>query len=167
MEHVAHAVRQCFHKILARTVDTDVVVLAVATVQQLGRIYLWITFRTRKNFHYIPAHEIWAHKIVGSSGVPRFHGMRHRFPVCPSWKEDCMESVGDTWWTHWILLWAAQCTRTILWRDRGFPRVLHHPSLWQYSNMYLHQWSQMSALPSTKAALQKHIRRAALQGGHH
>ena len=36
--HVADAVMQGFHKILVRTVDTDVVVLAVAAVQQLGRI---------------------------------------------------------------------------------------------------------------------------------
>ena len=36
--HVADAVMQGFLKILVRTVDTDVVVLAVAAVQQLGRI---------------------------------------------------------------------------------------------------------------------------------
>ena len=33
--HVADAVMQGFHKILVRTVDTDVVVLAIAAVHQL------------------------------------------------------------------------------------------------------------------------------------
>ena len=37
MIHGADAVRQGFHKILVRTVDIDVLVLAVATVQQLRR----------------------------------------------------------------------------------------------------------------------------------
>ena len=36
MVHVSDAVMQGFHKILVRTVDTDVVVLAVAVVQQLA-----------------------------------------------------------------------------------------------------------------------------------
>ncbi|KAG0715349.1 hypothetical protein GWK47_012116 [Chionoecetes opilio] len=74
MVHVADAVRQGFHKILVRTVDTDVVVLAVATVQQLGRLELWIAFGSGKNFHYIPAHEICASLGPQKSLVlPMFH----------------------------------------------------------------------------------------------
>ena len=63
MVHVSDAVMQGFHKILVRTVDTDVVVLAVAVVQQLAQrqqIELWIAFGCGKDFKYIPAHEICA-----------------------------------------------------------------------------------------------------------
>ena len=63
MVHVSDAVMQGFHKILIRTVDTDVLVLAVAVVQQLAQVLhieLWIAFGCGKDFKYIPAHEISA-----------------------------------------------------------------------------------------------------------
>ena len=42
-----------------RTVDTDVVVLAVAHFQGLPNIQqLWISFGTGKEFKYIPIHKI-------------------------------------------------------------------------------------------------------------
>ena len=63
MVHVADAIMLMmlgFQRILVRTVDTDVVVLEVAVLPQLGRAELWIAFGTGKNFCYIPAHEICA-----------------------------------------------------------------------------------------------------------
>lgn len=38
MIHVADAVKQGYHKVLAITMNTDVVVLAVTVVQELGNI---------------------------------------------------------------------------------------------------------------------------------
>ena len=49
-----------FQKIHVRTVDSDVVVLAVAVLPQLGRAELEIAFGTGKNFRYLSAHEICA-----------------------------------------------------------------------------------------------------------
>ena len=40
MVHVADAFRQGFHKILSWRADTDLVVLAIVKVQQLGSIHL-------------------------------------------------------------------------------------------------------------------------------
>jgi len=40
--------------------DTDVVVLAVATAARMGIQELWVTFGTGRNFRYIPVHEIAA-----------------------------------------------------------------------------------------------------------
>ena len=71
---IADALMQGFRKIPVRTVDTDVIVLAVATVQQIGQIDLWIAFGSGKDFRYIPAHEICA--SLGprkSSTLPVFH----------------------------------------------------------------------------------------------
>ncbi len=42
--HVAHGVRQDYKKVLIRTVDTDVVILAVTAVGPLGINELWVAF---------------------------------------------------------------------------------------------------------------------------
>ena len=60
MLHIADAAEPGFSKILVRTVDTDVVVLAVATEQELGMSEIWISFGTGKYFRYVHAHEISA-----------------------------------------------------------------------------------------------------------
>ena len=49
--HVAHAVRNGHQKIMIQTVDTDVVVLAVAAAQGLkAGEELWLAFATGKSF---------------------------------------------------------------------------------------------------------------------
>ena len=55
MLHITDAAEGGFNKILVRTVDTDVVVLAVATVQELGMIEIWVAFGTGKDMRYVPA----------------------------------------------------------------------------------------------------------------
>jgi len=44
--------------VLIRTVDIDVVILAIATVQHLSLSELWIPFDTGKKFWYLAIHEI-------------------------------------------------------------------------------------------------------------
>ncbi len=59
---------------LIRTVDTDVVVLAVAAVVQTEVTELWIAFGTGSNFRYIPVHSIAA--ALGPDkylALPMFH----------------------------------------------------------------------------------------------
>ena len=56
--HAADAAKNGLKKIMLRTVDTDVVVIAVSTFQDLGLSELWITFGVGKHFRYIAAHEI-------------------------------------------------------------------------------------------------------------
>lgn len=74
MVHIADAVSQGCHKILVRTVDTDVVVLAVATVQSLENVELWILFGSGKDLRYIPVHEISVSLGPQKSyGLPVFH----------------------------------------------------------------------------------------------
>ena len=49
--HVNHATHHGHHKIMIRTVDTDVVVLAVSVVKDLEQeTELWLAFGTGKNF---------------------------------------------------------------------------------------------------------------------
>jgi hypothetical protein len=77
MLHVAHAAEHDHRRIQIRTVDTDVVVLAVMVAQALPCVdELWIAFGTGKNYRYIPAHEIAA--SIGpqkARALPVFHAM--------------------------------------------------------------------------------------------
>ena len=50
--------KQEYNKVSIRTVDTDVVVLAVASAQRLNITELWIAFGAGKYFRYLPAHEM-------------------------------------------------------------------------------------------------------------
>ena len=69
MLHVAHCVHQGYTKGCIRAVDTDLVVLAVATVTELnGREgiqhhiqELWLAFGTGNKYCYVPAHSIATH----------------------------------------------------------------------------------------------------------
>ena len=75
--HAHHAALHGYDKALVRTVDTDVVVLAVSVVQYLGTpAELWLAFGTGKHFCYLAAH-----KIANALGpkkaqtLPMFHAL--------------------------------------------------------------------------------------------
>ncbi|KAE8742548.1 hypothetical protein FOCC_FOCC011900 [Frankliniella occidentalis] len=75
MIHVKDALVQGHHRIMIRTVDTDVVVLAVSCVQQLPGIQeLWVHIGTGSNQRFIAAHTI-ADSLgpAMSRGLPVFH----------------------------------------------------------------------------------------------
>ena len=78
MLHAAAAMKCGHRKIAIRTVDTDVVVLAVWVVQECHRLIdeLWLAFGTGKKFRYIAAHELYA--SLGpekSKSLPVFHAI--------------------------------------------------------------------------------------------
>ena len=56
--HVQHASNHGHTNILIKTVDSDVVVIAVALFFELEVSYLWIEYGTGKNKRYLPVHEI-------------------------------------------------------------------------------------------------------------
>ena len=57
--HAYHAAQHEHHAILIRTVDTDVVVLAVSLAQELQpEDKLWLAFGTGQSFRYLAAHKI-------------------------------------------------------------------------------------------------------------
>ena len=72
--HLEDAVTEGFNKISIRTVDTDVVVLAVAAAQRHGNTEIWIAFGTGKSFRFLAAHEMA--RILGPdrcTALPMFH----------------------------------------------------------------------------------------------
>ena len=87
MLHSFHAATEGHSKIMIRTVDTDVVVLAIANFKNIGCQELWLAFGTGKKFCYIPAHSIAAslgvdiceslpffHAVTGCDTTSAFHG---------------------------------------------------------------------------------------------
>ncbi|KAG0723068.1 hypothetical protein GWK47_043326 [Chionoecetes opilio] len=72
--HLQDAVQQGYSKVSIRTVDTDVVVLAIASANRLNISELWIAFGAGKSFRFIAAHEIA--KALGPDrcvALPMFH----------------------------------------------------------------------------------------------
>jgi len=60
MLHALDASKEGFKKVMVRTVDTDVVVLAITYFAQLSLDELWIAFGCGKSFRYIAVHDIAA-----------------------------------------------------------------------------------------------------------
>ena len=56
--HVEHASARGLKKVLISTVDTDVVVLAIAYAKQLELQELWIAFGVGNHIRYLPIHKI-------------------------------------------------------------------------------------------------------------
>ena len=74
---MAHAAQEGHSRVVIRTVDTDVVVLAVANVQRIKDVTeLWLAFGVGKNLRFIPSHTI-ASQLgeVACSALPFFHAL--------------------------------------------------------------------------------------------
>ena len=74
--HLAHASTQGHDKAFVRTVDSDIVVLAIAFFDRLGLSELWIGFGTGKHYRDIAIHNI--HAELGTSksrALPLFHAL--------------------------------------------------------------------------------------------
>ncbi|GFR88238.1 hypothetical protein ElyMa_004246100 [Elysia marginata] len=77
MVHVTDAFHRGRKKFQIRSVDTDVTVLAVSAVSELGGgLELWVAFGTGKDFRLIAAHEI-AESLgpMRSYALPMFHSL--------------------------------------------------------------------------------------------
>lgn len=180
MLHVAHAAQHGHHQIQVRTVDTDVVVLAVMVVQKLpAGDELWVAFGTGKNYRYIAAHEIASslgpektcalpmfHAITGCDTVSAFvgHGKKSAWATWNTLPEltDALLSLAnaptsiqeDTMHVierFVILLYdrTSKCKDVNKARKKLFAKK-----------------SSVQNIPPTYAALEQHVKRSALQGGH-
>ena len=184
--HAADAVQCGYTKILLRTVDTDVLVLAVAFVEKLQelqgdeRIELWVGFGTGIHLRYIAAHEI-ARKLNPqvSSALPFFHA----FTGCDT--VSCFYGKGkktamDTWkcfpavTTTFLSLGSTPsevndtCMATlerfmVLLYDRTSAKTAVDDARKQ---LFVKKGRQFDNIPPTRAALLEHSKRAVLQAGY-
>ena len=56
--HARDAVQKGYRRLCIRTVDTDVVILAIAMFSQINSDELWLAFGIKLHFRYMPIHEI-------------------------------------------------------------------------------------------------------------
>ena len=77
--HLKHGVQQGHEYVFIRTVDSDVLVLAISffqELQQIGLIQLWVGLASGKHYRDIPVHEISS--LLGpqkSLALPLFHAL--------------------------------------------------------------------------------------------
>ena len=142
---------------MIKTVDTDVVVVAVAVAQDLQpEDELWLAFGTGKGFRYLAANAIAAG--LGpekSQALPVFHALNG----C-----DTASSFAGhgkkTAWALWIVfpeLTNAYIPQDVITKIERFVILLYdrnHPML------------SVLSIPPTNAALEEHLKRAVYQGGH-
>ena len=100
--HVADAVWSGLVRIVVRSVDTDVLVLAVALVQKLQEqrqesIQLWVSFGTGTNLRYVPAHEIASSLSEKNAlALPAFHALSV-FDTVPYFFGKSKKTAHESW----------------------------------------------------------------------
>ncbi|KAK6169757.1 hypothetical protein SNE40_020746 [Patella caerulea] len=179
--HAAHAARNGHVKILIRTVDTDVVVLAVMISSAIlqANTELWIAFGTGKHFRYLAAHEMSS--SLGpekSRALPMFHALTGCDTVS-SFARHGKKSA----WTAWNLVpdltgalltlaTAPTCIpdKTFTTIERFVIKMYDKASMDTEINsarktMFMKN-NSLPGIPPTRAALEQHIKRATYQGGH-
>ena len=178
--HLEDAVKQQYNKVSIRTVDTDVVVLAITSAQRLGINELWIAFGSGKNFRFLPNHKLvtalgpqrcvalpFYHTLTGCDMVSFFGGKSKR----TSW---------NTWKFHDLVTPAfcalaatpsPQCIEQWLPLLERFIVLLYDcTSSLELVNearkeLLTKKGRSIDRLPPTQAALVQHIKRAAYQAG--
>jgi len=169
-----------YKKIMIRTVDTDVVILAVAFFHQLNIEELWVAFGTRDTLHYIPIHTIVAqlgrdksmallmfHAVTGCDTVSFFSG-RGKKTAWDIWnmmpnltgvfleltnQPSCISSAHIAVIERFIVLMYSKTSEDTSVNDARL-------SLLCQGNRSIEN------IPPTMGALEEHIKRAVYQAGH-
>ena len=181
--HAADAVQEGHRKIVLRTVDTDVLVLAIALAGRLQeqQVELWVAMGTGSHLHYIAAHEI-SHSLGSemSKSLPVFHA----FTGCDT--VSCFAGRGKkTAFTVWksypavtdaFLQLATTPTplvseACVIYLER-FVTLLYDRTSNKANvdearkQLFVQKGRAYDAIPPTRAALLQHTKRAAYQVGH-
>ena len=177
--HVLDAANQ-HQRIMIRTNDTDVFVLAVSQMHRIPQKEVWLAFGTGKQFRYYPIHVIA--RSLGpqkSLALPVFHA----FTGCDTvsfFSSKSKKSAWDTWSvfpevTKSFLEIAnvpselsADCKENIerfvvLLYDRGSELSSVDEARQQ---LFCKRSRTLDRIPPTSAALEQHLLRASYQGGH-
>lgn len=177
--HLADAVKEGYSKASIRTVDTDVLVLAVKAAQCLSLTELWVAFGAGKNFRHLAAHEIanalgpdccmalpMFHAFTGCDTVSCFGG-RGKRTAWDTWMNfpDVTESFSALATTpQTIDSWMQAVERfVVLLYDRTSSQELVNEARRQ---LFTQKGRSIDGLPPTQAALVQHTKRAAYQAGY-
>ncbi|CAC5423003.1 unnamed protein product [Mytilus coruscus] len=180
MIHVADAVRDGFKKISIKTVDTDVIVIAISVFKDTEADEIWIAFATGKHFRYIPIHD-----IAQSLGPlkSRFLPIFHAFTGCDTISSFAGRGKKTAWdtWNAFPEVSAAFRQMTdqpsTICRDSILPLLERHVVLLydrtSESNsvhearkvLFAHKGRSIESVPPTREALYQHAKRSVYQAG--
>jgi hypothetical protein len=166
------------------SVDTDVVVLAVALIEEIQapELKLWIAFGTGKDLRYIAAHEICAalgprkslclpmfHAFTGCDTVSQFAqiGKKAAWKIWEIHDEEITDALFSLHNAPTVIPAEVEATleKFVIW---FYDRTSTSTSINEVRKiLFSRKGKEMSMLPPTQAALKQHIRRATLQGGHY
>ncbi|KAK4312975.1 hypothetical protein Pmani_015640 [Petrolisthes manimaculis] len=183
--HVQDSVMQGYIKVSISTVDTDVVVLAVAVAGYLVIDELWVAFGTGKNFRHLAAHEMavalgtnkcrglpFFHAFTGCDTVSCFSG-REKRTAWETWK--ACNKVTDEVTTAFCALAATPTIPTVedyMDQLERFVILLYdRTSSQEHANearkhLFTRGGRSIEAIPPTREALRQHRKRAAYQAGY-
>ena len=179
--HVRDAARKGCKRLLIRTVDTDVVVLAIANFVKLEIDELWVEYGLGKHLRYIPAHIIALNLgVQKSQALPGFHS----FTGCDT--VSCFAGKGKK--SAWDV-WRVFPDVTQAFCDLSAPLNSISNDVYQLLERYVvilydrtsssisldesrkelftkRNRRKIESLPPTTAAFKQHVKRAAYQSGH-
>jgi len=178
--HAHHATQQGLKNILIRTVDTDVIVIAIASMHRLEVNTLWIGFGIGKHFRYIPVHEI-ANSLGPdkSRALTVFHALTGCYTVS-SFSSRGKKSAFETWsvfpevtsaFLDLIRNPSSISSQTMSQLERFvvllYNRTSEHTSVKLCrKDLFSHHSRSMESIPPTLNALEQHVRRAMHQAVH-
>ena len=176
--HAADCARSRLLKVLIRTTDTDVLVLAIAHFHKIEAAELWVAFGSGKTFQYIPAHDIadflgpekaWAllafHAFTGCDTVSFFAG-RGKKTAWSTWKTypeatQAFLAIMDRQVTEDTI--AVLQRFVVLMYDRSSTLTTVDAAR---QTLFARNSKSLENIPPTEAALRQHILRTVLQSGH-
>ena len=177
--HVAHAAKHGHQKVSIRTVDTDVVVLAVAQIQHLQISELWIEFGIGKHYRFIPAHLVaLSMGPERASALPFFHALTG----CDTTSAFC--GIGKkTAWDAWeifpqVITVFSSLSKNLCEIDHSLLDKLEHFVVLLYSKTceaervnearqeLFARGRSVENIPPTQGALIQYVYRAAFQAGY-
>ena len=147
--HISHAAQHGRSKAFIRTVDSDVVIIAVGHFGSLGVMELWICFGTGKAFQHIPVHEIT--QTLGpekSLSCPLFHS----FTGCDT-TSSFLDIGKKTAWAAWQAF--PDLTETLL-------TLSNDPTLLTLDSIHmarLERWTVVMYIKSSGGSRVKDVRR--------
>lgn len=176
--HALHCAKKGYRRILIRSVDTDVVVLAIATFHALSVDELWIAFGVKKHYRFIAVHTI-ANRLgrEKAKALPFFHAVTG----CDT--SSSFSSVGKkTAWDTWTAF--PEITETFISlssmplsiSDENmnklqrfvillYDRTSQCTQVNQSRKLLFAKGRQLDRIPPTEAALSEHVKRATYQAG--
>ena len=175
--HVADAVQKGRKKVAIRTVDTDVLVVAVASFDKIKPEELWITLGTGSSLRCIVVHELIAtidprwcsslpifHALTGCDTVSAFSG-RGKKTAWETWKAfpEVTDAFGEL---QEMPAEVSEKSMSLLERfvvlmyDRTSDIMEVNEAREQ---LFAHKARALENIPPTKAALKQHIKRACYQ----